>query len=73
MATAKNKKKSLEAAAEELATIAERHLAKLPEEEQEARVAAFARVRFTSAREKSAKSSSTARTRASRGVARGRE
>jgi hypothetical protein len=68
-----NKKKSLAATARRLAAIAERALSKLPEEEQEARVAAFARVRFTPAREKRAKPSSTRHTRASRVSARARE
>ena len=42
----KLKKISLKKAAEELAAIAEKHLVKLPEKEQEARVAAFARRDF---------------------------
>ncbi|MGA8073067.1 MAG: hypothetical protein WB995_06285 [Candidatus Acidiferrales bacterium] len=44
----KNRKKpSLKATVEKLTAIAERHLATLPEEEQEARVAALSRVKFT--------------------------
>ena len=67
------KKKSLEATARQLASIAQEHLSKLPEEEQETRVAAFARVRFRSPGGNHAKPSSTERTQASRVVARGRE
>ncbi len=48
---AKAKKKlSLKQAAEELTAMAEKHLASLPEEEQEVRVAAFARRDFRSDR-----------------------
>ena len=48
---AKTKKKlSIKRAAEELAAMAEKRLATLPEEEQEARVAAFARRDFNSGR-----------------------
>jgi hypothetical protein len=42
----KKKKLSLNEAAEALARIAEKHLSKLPEKEQESRVAAFSRVVF---------------------------
>jgi hypothetical protein len=49
--TKRKKKLSLKKAAEELTAIAEKHLANLPEEEQEARVAAFARRDFKSGRE----------------------
>jgi hypothetical protein len=43
----KHKKKlSLEAAAKKLTTIAQNHLSALPEEEQNSRVASFARVGF---------------------------
>jgi hypothetical protein len=57
------KKLSLEEAAGKLTTIAERHLATLTVEEQEARVAAFARVKFETSRGTRAKSSSKTRTR----------
>lgn len=40
------KKLSLKRAVDELAAIAEKHLATLPEEEREAKVAAFARREF---------------------------
>ena len=66
------KKPSLKATVDELVAIAERHLSRLPEEEQEARVAAFARVDFTPSRGKRAKPASSARTRGSRASARGR-
>jgi hypothetical protein len=47
MATKKSRKRpSLKATVEKLVAIAERHLATMPEEEQEARVAAFSRVQF---------------------------
>lgn len=42
----RKKKLSLDEAAQALTRIAERYLAELPEEEQEARVAAFSRVSF---------------------------
>lgn len=71
MAKAK-KKLSLKKAAEELTAIAEKHLATLPEEEQEARVAAFARRDFKSGRGGRTKSSERARTRVSRAATRGR-
>jgi hypothetical protein len=64
------KKLSLEEAAEKLAAIAERHLATLPVEEQEPRVAAFGRVKFETSRETRAKSSSKTCTRPSRAIAR---
>ncbi len=66
----RQKKLSLEEAAEKLTAIAERHLATLPAEEQDARVAAFARVTFETSRGTRAKSSSKIRTRQSRAVAR---
>lgn len=46
----KRKKLSLKQAAEKLAAIAEKHLAALPEEEQDARVEAFSRRRFKTGR-----------------------
>lgn len=66
----RQKKLSLEEAAEKLTAIAERHLATLPVEEQDARVAAFARVTFETSRGTRAKSSSKTRTRPSRAIAR---
>jgi hypothetical protein len=69
----KTKKLTVKKAAEQLTAVAEKHLANLPEEEQEARVAAFARVNFKSGHETSAKSSSIEHTRGSRVVARARE
>jgi len=48
MATKKPRKRpSLKATVEKLAAIAERHLSTMPEKEQEARVVAFSRVKFT--------------------------
>ena len=66
----RQKKLSLEEAAEKLTAIAERHLAALPAEEQDARVASFARVKFETSRGTHAKSSSKSRTRPSRAIAR---
>lgn len=66
----RQKKLSLEEAAEKLTAIAERHLATLPLEEQDARVAAFGRVKFETSRETRAKSSSKSRIRPSRAIAR---
>jgi len=66
------KKLSLDEAATKLTEIAERALAKLPEEERDARVEAFGRRSFTGAHEKRAKSSRTARTRRSQAAGRGR-
>ena len=66
----RQKKLSLEEAAEKLTAIAERHLATLPVEEQDARVASFARVKFETSRESPAKSSSKSSTRPSRAIAR---
>lgn len=68
----KKKKLSLKEAAEKLTANAERHLETLPEEERDARVAAFARVDFKTGRGNRAKSSSSGHTRASRAVARAR-
>jgi hypothetical protein len=70
MAQKRHKKLSLEEAAKKLAAIAEQHLSTLPEEEQDARVASFARVKFETSRETRAKSSSSSRTRRSRATAR---
>jgi hypothetical protein len=53
----RQKKLLLEEAAEKLTAIAERHLATLPVEEQDARVASFARVKFETSRGTRAKSS----------------
>jgi hypothetical protein len=70
---AKAKKKlSLKRAVEELTAIAEKHLATLPEEEQDARVASLARRDFKSGRGGRTKSSAHARTRVSRASSRGR-
>jgi hypothetical protein len=70
---AKAKKKlSLKQAADQLAALAEKHLATLPEEEQDARVAAFARRDFKSGRRGHTKSSVRVRNRASRASTRGR-
>lgn len=68
----KKKKLTLDEAAEALTRIAEEHLSKLPEDEQESRVAAFSRVNFKKSRGTRAKSSATSRTRASRAAGRGR-
>jgi hypothetical protein len=65
-----HKKLLLEEAAKKLTGIAEKHLSALPVEEQEARVGAFARVKFETSRGTPAKSSSTSRTRRSRAIAR---
>ena len=67
------KKVSLSDAAERLASIAEKHLAVLPENEQEARVAAFSRVAFKPRRGTRAKSSGKLRTQRSPVAARARE
>jgi len=69
----KRKKLSIDEAAMALTRIAEQHLSKLPEEEQESRVAAFSRVNFKKkARGIPSKSSATPRTRVSPATARGR-
>jgi hypothetical protein len=65
MAT-KRKKMSLRRAVEEATDIIEKHLSKLPEEEQEARVAAIARRSFKNVRVASTKASQAGRTPASR-------
>jgi hypothetical protein len=66
----RRKKLSLDEAAKKLTAIAEKHLSTLPEEEQDARVAAFARVKFKTSRGTAAKSSSSSRARQSRAIAR---
>jgi hypothetical protein len=66
------KRPSLKATAEKLTAIAERRLATMPEEAQEARVTAFARVNFTASRETPAKPVSNSRTRGFRASGRGR-
>ena len=66
------KRPSLKATVEKLTAIAERHLSTLPEEEQEAWVAAFARVNFTASRDIFAQPASNSRTRGFRVVGRGR-
>ena len=70
MTQKRQKKLSLEEAARKLTAVAEKHLSALPEEEQEARVAAFGRVKFETSRERRAKSSSSSRIRRSRATAR---
>lgn len=65
------KRPSLKVTVDKLVAIAERHLAKLPEEEQEARVEAFSKVVFKPSRGISAKPSSKPRIRDSRASARG--
>jgi len=52
MAQKRQKKLSLEEAARKLTAVAEKHLSALPEEEQEARVAAFGPVKFETSRER---------------------
>ncbi len=51
----KKKKLSLKRAVERLTAIAEEHLAGLPDEEKDARVAAFSRVDFTARRDSHAR------------------
>jgi hypothetical protein len=69
----KKKKLSLDEAAMALTRIAERHLCKLPPEEQESRVAAFSRLKFkTKTGGSRPKSSKTEGTRAYPAAARGR-
>jgi hypothetical protein len=71
---AKRKKKlSLKKAAECLTAIAETHLSKLPEEEQDARVATFSKTEFISPSDTDTKPSWSSQTQPSRAVARGRE
>jgi hypothetical protein len=70
----KNRKKaSLKETVNKLVAIAQEHLSKLPEEEQEARVAAFSRFVLTSSRDIHAKPSRTDDTQGSRVSARARE
>jgi hypothetical protein len=69
----KRKNLSLDEAAMALTRIAEQHLSKLPEKEQESRVAAFSRVNFKKkARGIPSKSTATPRTRVSPAAARAR-
>jgi hypothetical protein len=73
MLLAKKKKISLKKAVEELTAIAEEHLSQYPEEERDARVAAFSRAKITSGqRDSGSKASWSSRMRASRAAARGR-
>jgi hypothetical protein len=69
----KGKKITLKKAAEQLTAIAEKHLSSLPEEEQDARVALFARRNFKKTRGANAKSSGTDCTPVYPVTARGRE
>ena len=70
---AKRRKISLKKAVKELTAIAEKHLSQYPEEERDARVAAFSRAKITSARRDSgSKSSWSSHKRTSRAAARGR-
>lgn len=66
------KKPSFKATVDKLTAIAERHLATMPEEEQEARVAALSRANFTPSGDSRAKPESNSRTRGFRASARGR-
>lgn len=69
---ARKKKLSIDQAAARLALIAESALTRLPEEEQDARIEAFSKRKFTAARETRAKSSKSSRTRGYRVAVRGR-
>jgi hypothetical protein len=69
----RQKKLSLKTAAEKLASIAEKHLASLPEAEQDARVKAFARRTFKKRRGAGTRSSENGDTRVYPVAARGRE
>ena len=60
----KHKKISLKTAVDKLTEITEKHLSALPEEEQDARVAAFARRDFNASRAAHTRPSKTGRTRA---------
>jgi len=62
----KPEKISLRRAVEEATDIIEKHLSKLPEEEQESRVAAIARRSFKGGRVGNTKASQAGRTRVSR-------
>jgi hypothetical protein len=68
----RKKQMSIEEAADRLAANAVTHLAALPEEEQDARVAAFAKLNFKKRRETRAKSSGSSRIRESRASVRER-
>ncbi|HTW24252.1 MAG TPA: hypothetical protein VMD78_11665 [Candidatus Baltobacteraceae bacterium] len=68
----KKEKTTLKEAAEELTAMALKSLSKLPEEEQEARVAAFARRDFSGGGAAGAKLSTRGGIRASRASSRGR-
>ena len=69
----KRARTAIEKAARELAEIAEKHLAKFPEEERDSRVDAFARRTFkTAALGANTKSARTSRTPRNRALARGR-
>lgn len=70
--TRAKKKLSLKKAVEELTAIAEKHLATLPEEEQETRVAAFSRRDFKSGHGERTKPAARVCTRVSRASTRGR-
>jgi hypothetical protein len=69
----RKKKQSLKQTVERLAVIAEKHLASMPEEEQEERVAALSRRTLTPGRGISAIPSKTEYRPDSRVLARGRE
>jgi len=68
----RTKKVSLTKAIDQLTALAEKQLATLPEEEQDARIAAFARRSFKTGRGVRTKPSAPSRTRASRASNRGR-
>lgn len=68
----KKTKPTLEATVESLAQIAEKHLAGMPQEEQQERIAALSRRTFTPRRDKPSMPSKTVRKPASRATARGR-
>jgi len=70
----KRGKLSLDEAAKQLTNIAEKHLSKFPEDEQDSRVAAFSRVSFKKRRrETDSKSSAIEHTQVYPVAARGRE
>jgi hypothetical protein len=71
--TRKNKRKSLKQTAEALARIAEGHLAGMPEDEREERVAAVNRRTFTPCRDTRSTASKTERTPVYPVLARDRE
>jgi hypothetical protein len=71
--TKKRKKMTLKKAAEELTAIAEKHLASLPEEEQDAKVNSFAHRTFKKNRGTHSKSSASCDTEVFPVAARGRE